>query len=175
MWIFASKVDSSAHLHADNFAYICIKRTEWCLNPTCSTFSLCFTPLPSAPIDCLHIFCLSRFARHMIGDWIWTPSMLQTCISHVCACVHFRPSWSTMLLRGVVVANWLERFLGGHVKSGAGQIRHPQVSCWPCWYLENDFSVFFFFFLNISAQEHFPAGREKKKTQHYPLENLVIK
>lgn len=40
MWIFASKVDSSAHLHADNFAYICIKRTEWCLKPTCSTVSL---------------------------------------------------------------------------------------------------------------------------------------
>lgn len=33
----------------------------------------------------------------------------------------------------------------------------------------------FFFFLNISVREHFPAGREKKETQHYPLENLVIK
>lgn len=34
---------------------------------------------------------------------------------------------------------------------------------------------FFVFFLNISVQEHFPAGREKKKTQHYSLENLFIK
>lgn len=83
MWIFASKVDSSAHLHADNFAYICIKRTEWCLNPTCSTFSLCFTVLPSTPIDCLHIFYLSRFARHTIGDWHQPGSELPACCKHV--------------------------------------------------------------------------------------------
>lgn len=152
MWIFASKVDSSAHLHADNFAYICIKRTEWCLNPTCSTFLLCFTPLPSAPIDCLHIFCLSCFARHTIGDWHRPESELPACCKRVShserLCLFW--CWSTLLLRAVMVANGLERFLGGYVNSGAGQIRHPSgqllallISC-----------EWFFFFLNIRERKH---------------------
>lgn len=157
MWISASRVDSSAHSHADNFAYICIKGPYQCFNPL-RAFIYTGNRVPKRTIDCFYVFFPTRrqplvFIHHSMKINSQRPDGELSACSDIVkqrTCFYFGQSYSTLLLLGNAVANW-DCFLG----AGGEKFRHPQVNC--CLLI---ISASF----KISIQQCLPAGRKMQIT-----------